>query len=66
MSIDAAIDQFAKARPTGIYKQDYLNELVHKYGDGNFVPITAPPRPEWCLSKHELFNEELSMDDVFF
>lgn len=51
MSIDAAIDLFAKARPTGIYKQDYLNELVRRYGDESSVPILAPPRAEWCLSK---------------
>lgn len=50
MSIDAAIDLFAKGRPTGIYKQDYLNELINKYGDGSNIPIAAPPRPDWCLS----------------
>ena len=51
MSIDAAIDIFAKARPTGIYKQDYLNELVRKYGDGDSTIVPAPIRPDWCLSK---------------
>jgi mRNA-capping enzyme len=51
MSIDATIDLFSKARPPGIYKQDYLNELLRKYGDESSVSITAPARPEWCLSK---------------
>lgn len=51
MSIDAAIDLFAKARPTGIYKQDYLDELVKKYGDESSAHIPAPPRGDWCLSK---------------
>lgn len=56
MSIDAAIKLFAEARPTGIYKQDYLNELVRRFGDES-EPIAAPPRPEWCESKTIGFNE---------
>jgi mRNA-capping enzyme len=48
MSIDAAIDIFSKARSPGIYKQDYLNELLRKYGDESSVTINAPVRPEWC------------------
>lgn len=50
-SIDAAIDMFSKARPPGIYKQDYLDELLAKYGDGDLMKIPAPPRPDWCNSK---------------
>jgi mRNA-capping enzyme len=56
MSIDAAIDIFSKARPPGIYKQDYLDELLRKYGDESSAMITAPVRPEWCLSKKEIFG----------
>jgi mRNA-capping enzyme len=56
MSIDAAIDIFSKARSPGIYKQDYLNELLRKYGDESSATITAPVRPEWCNSKKELFD----------
>ncbi len=63
MSIDAAIDLFAKARPTGIYKQDYLNELLKRYGDESSVSITAPPRPEWCLSKKSIVL--LNKSEVF-
>jgi mRNA-capping enzyme len=55
MSIDAAIDIFSKARSPGIYKQDYLNELLKKLGDESSVTITAPVRPEWCNSKKGLF-----------
>ncbi|CAF1215728.1 unnamed protein product [Didymodactylos carnosus] len=47
-SIDAAIDSFAKARIPGIYKQDYLDELLQTYGDESFKKIPAPARPEWC------------------
>lgn len=55
-SIDAAIDLFCKARPPGIYKQDYLDELLKKYGDGEFTSIPAPVRPDWCNSKKRIFN----------
>ena len=53
MSIDAAIDLFTKARPPGIYKQDYLNELVRLYPYDGPPIIPAPERPEWCLSTIE-------------
>jgi mRNA-capping enzyme len=46
---------FSKARSPGIYKQDYLNELLRKYGDESSTSIDAPPRPEWCLSKEKYF-----------
>jgi mRNA-capping enzyme len=55
MSIDAAIDIFSKARPQGIYKQDYLIELLKRYGDESSITITAPPRSEWFLSKEKNF-----------
>ena len=56
MSIDATDYMFSKARPPGIYKQDYLNELLRKYGDESSATITGPVRPEWCLSKEEIFD----------
>lgn len=31
--MDAAISEFQRLRPCGIYKQDYLDDLVKKYGD---------------------------------
>ena len=57
MSIDAAIDLFSKARPPGIYKQDYLNELVRLYPYDGPPIIPAPERPEWCLSTIETEEE---------
>ncbi|CAF1402650.1 unnamed protein product [Rotaria sordida] len=53
MSIDATIDLFSKARPPGIYKQDYLNTLLKKYGDESSTAIPAPVRPEWCLTNSD-------------
>ena len=50
-SIDAAIALFATARTVGIYKQDYLDALWRKFGDGTPEKISAPPRPNWCVGK---------------
>ncbi|KAK3589211.1 hypothetical protein CHS0354_020072 [Potamilus streckersoni] len=46
-SIEAAVQEVAKARPPGIYKQDYLDELFSRYGDKDDTP-PAPPLPDWC------------------
>ncbi|KAG8184984.1 hypothetical protein JTE90_024519 [Oedothorax gibbosus] len=53
--VEAAVHVFSQARPPGIYKQDYLNELFKRYGDVNDAP-PAPPLPEWC-------NEEDDVED---
>lgn len=50
---EGALQQFAKVRPPGIYKEDYIKELFRRYGDESEA-IPAPPRPEWC------FDEETS------
>lgn len=41
---------FSKARPPGIYKQDYLDELFRRYGDPEETP-GAPPLPQWCTGE---------------
>ncbi|XP_063617921.1 mRNA-capping enzyme [Cydia splendana] len=46
-SVEAAIIEFAKMRPPGIYKQDYLQELYRRYDDVEYTPA-APQRPDWC------------------
>lgn len=38
---------FAECRPTGIYKEDYLQELFNRYDDVSATP-PAPPMPDWC------------------
>lgn len=50
-SVEAALSAFAHARPPGIYKQDYINELFQRYDDIDDT-ITAPERPTWCLGKN--------------
>ncbi|GMR59708.1 hypothetical protein PMAYCL1PPCAC_29903, partial [Pristionchus mayeri] len=47
----AALRTFAAARPTGIYKQDYINDLYTRYDEIESV-VEAPQKPKWC------FNEE--------
>ncbi|GAV03544.1 hypothetical protein RvY_13947 [Ramazzottius varieornatus] len=57
-SIEAAIDSFAKARPPGIYKSDYLKELVNRYGDPDEEPV-VPDLPAWCYED----DAEPQLDD---
>ncbi|KAI8034172.1 mRNA-capping enzyme [Drosophila gunungcola] len=47
-SVEAALAVFANARPPGIYKQDYINELYKRYEDEEDAP-SAPEQPNWCL-----------------
>ncbi|KAH8416367.1 hypothetical protein KR222_000734 [Zaprionus bogoriensis] len=47
-SVEAALAVFADARPPGIYKQDYINELFRRYEDEEDAPH-APEQPNWCL-----------------
>lgn len=46
--VEAALATFAKARPPGIYKQDYINELFRRY-ESEEDTIQAPPLPSWSL-----------------
>ncbi|KAG7207439.1 hypothetical protein KM043_009082 [Ampulex compressa] len=47
-SVDAALVEFATARPPGIYKADYIQELYRRYDDVDDAP-PPPARPAWCL-----------------
>ena len=57
--VSAAIQEFANARPPGIYKQDYINELFKRYGDEDDDPLQAPELPDWC------YDEEETPDDYY-
>ncbi|XP_053602139.1 mRNA-capping enzyme [Plodia interpunctella] len=52
-SVEAAVNEFARMRPPGIYKQDYLQELYRRYDDAEFTPA-APMRPDWCNEEEEI------------
>lgn len=56
-AVDAAIRSFADARPPGIYKQDYINELYKRYGDEDDDVTTAPLLPGWCLDEEDEMDE---------
>ncbi len=63
-AVDASIGEFARCRPVGIYKQEYVDELFRRYGDlddrivvgrnsfphshGNANSQVAE-RPAWCF-----------------
>lgn len=48
ISVEIALDMFAKARPPGIYKEDYIEELYRRYDDVEDAP-PPPERPDWCF-----------------
>ncbi|GMT11423.1 hypothetical protein PFISCL1PPCAC_2720 [Pristionchus fissidentatus] len=50
--VEAAVRTFAAARATGIYKQDYINDLYERYDDIDDV-LEAPQKPKWN------YNEEV-------
>lgn len=52
IAVEAAIQMFAKARPPGIYKQDYIKELYKRYDDEEDA-TDAPPLPDWCYEEEE-------------
>lgn len=68
-SVDMAVSLFAQARPPGIYKQDYLNELFERYDPDAQAPV-APALPNWeteeeqptCVAEKE---STLSDDEDF-
>uniref|UniRef100_A0A7I4YXB1 mRNA-capping enzyme n=1 Tax=Haemonchus contortus TaxID=6289 RepID=A0A7I4YXB1_HAECO len=45
-AVDCAVLTFAKERPCGIYKQDYLGDLFERYGDPDDC-LEAPNKPSW-------------------
>ncbi|OWR45610.1 putative mRNA capping enzyme [Danaus plexippus plexippus] len=54
-SVDFAIFNFAQERPPGIYKQDYIDELIKRFkGD---CALEAPTLPDWCD------EEQIDYDD---
>ncbi|XP_047544524.1 mRNA-capping enzyme [Vanessa atalanta] len=64
-SLHAAIFEFSRNRPPGIYKQDYLDELFRRYDDIEDV-IAAPARPDWCIEEddeEEVIEEEAGNDE---
>lgn len=55
--VDAAVIEYAKVRPPGIYKGDYLKEIFTRYGDADDCP-EAPPLPDWCDESEPILNDD--------
>ncbi|XP_044010245.1 mRNA-capping enzyme-like [Aphidius gifuensis] len=47
-SLGAAMTKFAIARPPGIYKKDYIEELYKRYEESE-TPPPPPTKPDWCF-----------------
>lgn len=46
--LEAALLAFANARPPGIYKADYIEELYRLF-EPDEKPMAAPEMPSWCF-----------------
>ena len=47
--LNLAIETFAKCRPMGIYKKDYLQMLYKVYDNSENAPLSVHI-PEWCFN----------------
>ncbi len=56
-SPEAAVAEFTRARPPGIYKEHYIQEIFSRYGDVSDAPV-APPLPDWCFEEDGEPNED--------
>lgn len=61
-SVDAALKAFADARPPGIYKMDYIEELYRRYDDEAEMPL-PPERPDWCKEYDDGDGNEDQVND---
>ncbi|CAL1399366.1 unnamed protein product [Linum trigynum] len=63
MSVTQAITSFAKARPPGIYKPEYIDALYAFYHEKKPDDMFCPPIPEWKRSSEFDLNGEAVPDD---
>ncbi|TQD92797.1 hypothetical protein C1H46_021572 [Malus baccata] len=79
ISVTEAIDTFARARPPGIYKQDYIDVIYKFYQERKPESVVCPQTPEWKRVSHldekaeavmhqdieyHARNEAMTIDDV--
>lgn len=60
-SVDVSIREFAKLRPPGIYKEQYIKELFRRYDDESYA-LSAPPLPDWCHEEEPVNGSEGDAD----
>uniref|UniRef100_A0A803KTR5 mRNA guanylyltransferase n=1 Tax=Chenopodium quinoa TaxID=63459 RepID=A0A803KTR5_CHEQI len=58
-----AIQTFAKSRPPGIYKEDYINALYDFYHETKPDLVVCPSTPEWKRSSDVIQNSDALPDD---
>ncbi|XKL60565.1 hypothetical protein PGB90_007622 [Kerria lacca] len=57
-NVEVAIHQFARVRPPGIYKEEYIKELYARYDDVNCAPM-APPLPSWYYEEKPISSDQI-------
>ncbi|KAF5274946.1 hypothetical protein FQR65_LT04287 [Abscondita terminalis] len=55
--LEIALEMFATARPPGIYKKDYLEELYRRFDDVDDTPL-PPQLPSWCFEDEDSQDSE--------
>lgn len=63
VSVTEAINKFARARPPGIYKQDYIDSLYNFYHERKPEFLVCPQTPEWKRSPDREDNEAAALHD---
>ncbi|ESO07460.1 hypothetical protein HELRODRAFT_92373 [Helobdella robusta] len=56
-SVEMALDIFREARPPGIYKQDYLDEIFKRFRKSDSTP-KAPQLPSWCTELDDVADKD--------
>ncbi|XP_071715745.1 uncharacterized protein [Rutidosis leptorrhynchoides] len=76
VSVKEAIDRFYEARPPGIYKQDYIEDLYNTFGEQMPTTFVCPRTPEWKktpdhdddvtagLQDNDVQASEMTNDDI--
>lgn len=61
-SLEQAVLAFSNARPPGIYKDHYINDLANRYNSGDRNDITTPVKPSWCFEEDGSGEEDEQPD----
>ncbi|KAJ8952502.1 hypothetical protein NQ318_003298 [Aromia moschata] len=61
-NVTTALELFARSRPPGIYRENYIKELYRRYGAVADI-LPTPPLPQWVEEKtrtreRKRFNED--------
>ncbi|XP_063938887.1 uncharacterized protein LOC108205048 isoform X2 [Daucus carota subsp. sativus] len=62
--IQEAVDKFARARPPGIYKLDYIDDLYNFYQETKPQSLVCPQTPEWKKFSDQEDNGATHLQDT--